>query len=144
MKESAYTMPQRLLPHLAALLAGVVMFWAWTPLLQARWTGSSLTQALYFILLMAAPLIGALPATSLQRRMSAEKKRQVLFPYLWWAVSGLVVLFLLAVAAQLGGGFVTVAFWGILVMSFLVPVAVPLLRTVVWLVSPPSALGGTE
>ena len=136
---------QRFLPHLAASLAGGAALWGWGTLIEAGWLESEVGQITYFVGLMISPAVGASAVTYSQRASSGEERNQVLIPYVWWAALGLLALLLLVLT--LGGpdtqsdGFVRpvgrIAFWAVFASMWLVPVIVPLLRAIMWLISPP-------
>lgn len=141
---------QRSLPHLVALIAGGTALWAWEPLIGADWLQGSVTQLTYLVVLMFAPVIGASAVTYSQRSAPQEERHRVLIPYVWWAIAGLASILLMILAGinrrptAAAPPVVTIAFWAVFVSAWIVPVIVPLSRTLIWLVSPPVIKTETE
>lgn len=134
---------QRFLPHLGALIAGGAALWGWARLLDAHWLESGLAQIVYLVMLVFAPIVGASVVAYSQRTALVEERHQVLIPYIWWAAAGLlgVLLFVLMGASAGSAGSAPpvfrIAFLAPFVLVWWVPVVVPLLRAIMWLVSPP-------
>jgi cytochrome bd-type quinol oxidase subunit 2 len=117
----------------------------------ADWLQGSVTQLAYLVVLMSAPVVGASAVTYSQRRAPQEERRRVLIPYALWASAGLVSILLLLLAstnprraASVPPDVVTFPFWAAYASMWIVPVVVPLLRTLIWLVSPPVIRSETE
>jgi hypothetical protein len=76
-------------------------------------------------------------------KASKEERQHVLIPYLFWAAAGLVGVLLFLVSGTRTGSddlappVVRIAFWAVFAFMWVVPVIVPLLRTIMWLLSPP-------
>ena len=141
---------QRTLPHLVALIAGGTTLWAWEPLISADLLKGPVIGLAYLVVLMFTPVIGASAVTYSQRSAPQEERHRVLIPYVWWAIAGLASILLIILAGTNprrtapGPPVVTIAFWALFASTWIVPVIVPLLRTIIWLVSPPVIKAETE
>jgi hypothetical protein len=135
---------KRFLPHLGALIAGGAALWGWFQLVATDRLDSDLIWLAYLVILMVAPVAGAGAVAYMQRTASQEERIQVVVPYMWWAAVGLIGLLLYLVSgtrARYDGAtppVVRVAFLSVFVLMWLVPVVVPLLRMIMWIVSPPA------
>jgi hypothetical protein len=102
-----------------------------------------LAQVVYLVVLMIAPVLGASAVAYSQASASKEERQQVLIPYVFWAAAGLVGVLLFLVSGTRTGSddlappVVRIAFWAVFAFMWVVPVIVPLLRTIMWLLSPP-------
>lgn len=141
---------QRVLPHLVALIAGGTALWGWGSVIGADLLKGPVIGLAYLVVLMFAPVIGASAVTYSQGRAPQEERHRVLIPYIWWAIAGLGSLLLLILAGMNPRStapappVVTIAFWAVFASMWVVPVIVPSLRTLIWLVSPPAINTDTE
>lgn len=133
-----------------ALIAGGTALWGWGSVIGADLLKGPVIGLAYLVVLMFAPVIGASAVTYSQGRAPQEERHRVLIPYVWWAIAGLGSLLLLILAGMTPRStapappVVTIAFWAVFASMWVVPVIVPSLRTLIWLVSPPVINTDTE
>lgn len=139
-------------PHAGALVAGFVLFRIRLDLPVLDLPG----ELVYLVVMMMAPVVGAWVVLAAQRRRGVADRQQVLGPYLWWAAGGVLVVlgfYLAFISLRNPEGFVVrdtasqILWWDVVISTFLaatfvVPVLVPLLRLIMWVVRPPARRRG--
>ena len=129
------------LPHFGALVSGIAAIWGWYQFAGSEWSDSLFATSVYLVAMMASPIVGA--SLILLFQGGSQSPQPILAPYVWWAVAGLLAVLLLMLAGANSGSnspappIVRFAFLAALVLGWLVPVVIPFLRTIMWLVSPP-------
>ena len=122
------------LPHFGAMVSGIAAFWGWNQFAGSEWSDSIFATSVYLVAMMVSPIVGASLILLLQG--GSQSRQPALAPYVWWAMAGLLPVMLLMLSGVNSGSnspappIFRFAFLAAFVLGWLVPVVIPLLRTI--------------